>query len=84
MDDALRVISESMNHICAERLQPNLVWLAEHLAQHGELMVNRRLLEQLDKISVSTVRRILQRVGQDQPRLVRKSPTPRSRFQLGG
>jgi hypothetical protein len=24
----LRIISESMDHICAERLQPNLVWIA--------------------------------------------------------
>lgn len=81
VDDALRVISESMDHICAERLQPNLVWLAEHLAMHGELVVNRQLLEQLGKISVSTVQRILQRIGQDQPRLVRKRTTQRSSYQ---
>ena len=28
VDDALRVIAESMDYICAERLTPNLVWLA--------------------------------------------------------
>jgi hypothetical protein len=83
VDDALRIISESMDYICAERLQPNLVWIAKHLAQHGELAVNKPLLEQLDRISVSTVRRILQRVGQDEPRLVRKRPTrPRSYRQI--
>ena len=83
VDDALRVISESMDHICAERLQPNLVWLAKHLAVHGELVVNKRLLVQLGKISVSTVRRILQRVGQDEPRLVRKrTPKPHSYQQI--
>ena len=81
VDDALRVISESMDHICAERLQPNLVWLAKHLAQHGELTVNKQLLQQLDKISVSTVRRNLQRIGQDQPRLVRRRPTQRRAYQ---
>jgi len=27
VDDALRVIAESTDYICAERLQPNLVWL---------------------------------------------------------
>ena len=27
VDDALRVISESFDHICAERLQPNVVWM---------------------------------------------------------
>lgn len=83
VDDALRVISESMDHICAERLQPNLVWIAEHLAVHGELVVNKHLLQQLGKISVSTVQRTLQRLGQDEPRLVRKRPTrPRSYQQI--
>lgn len=83
VDDALRVISESMDHICAERLQPNLVWLAKQLAHHGELVVNQMLLGQLEKISVSTVRRIQQRVRQDEPRLVRKrSRQPRSYQQI--
>ena len=83
VDDAFRVISESMDHICAERLQPNLVWLAEHLAQHGELVVNQQLLGQLEKISISTVRRILQRVSQDEPRLVRnRASQPHSYQQI--
>ncbi len=81
VDDAVRVISESMDHICAERLQPNLVWIAQQLARHGELTVNKRLLQQLGKISVSTVRRTLQRIDQDQPRLVRKRPVQRRSYQ---
>ena len=81
VDDALRVISESMDHICAERLQPNLVGIAQQLARHGELTVNKQLLKQLGKISVSTVRRTLQRIGQDQPRLVRKRPVQRRSYQ---
>ena len=28
VDDALRVIAESLDHICAERLTSNLVWMA--------------------------------------------------------
>ena len=28
VDDALRVIDQSFDHICAERLTPNLVWMA--------------------------------------------------------
>lgn len=74
VDDALRVISESLDHLCAERLTPNLVWMAQHLAVHGEMDVSPPLLEQLDQISISTVRRRLQRIGQDQPRLPRKGP----------
>jgi hypothetical protein len=57
VDDALRVISESLDHICAERLTPQLVPMARHLAAHGELTVSAELLEQLEAISISTVRR---------------------------
>jgi hypothetical protein len=32
VDDALRVISESFDYLCRERLTPNLVWMAELLA----------------------------------------------------
>jgi hypothetical protein len=45
------------------------------------MMVNKRLLDQLGTISVSSVRRILERVRQDQPRLVRKRPTQRRSYQ---
>jgi hypothetical protein len=71
---AIRVISESVDHICPERLQPNLAWLAEHLVRHGEMEVNDELLAQLDRISVSSVRRILGRLSQDTPRLPRRPP----------
>jgi len=74
VDDALRVISKSLDHICAERITPNLAWMATHLNAHGELMISPLLLEQLGSISVSTVRRILTRVRQDEPRLPRKGP----------
>jgi hypothetical protein len=74
VDDALRIISESMDYICAERLTPNLPWLAEHLAAHGELEATPQLLEQLDHISISTVGRIVARIRQDEPRLPRRGP----------
>jgi hypothetical protein len=74
VDDALRVIAESLDYICAERLTPNLAWTAEHLAAHGELETTPQLLEQLSQISVSSVRRRLARLQQDQPRLPRKGP----------
>ena len=74
VDDALRVISESVDYICPERLTPNLPWLASHLAEHGELPTSPLLLEQLECISTSTVGRILSRIRQDEPRLPRKGP----------
>ena len=73
VDDALRVITESTDYICGERLTPNLTWLAKHLSAHGELETSPRLLEQLECISVSTVDRILARLRQDEPRLRRRS-----------
>jgi len=74
VDDALRVIAESCDYVCAERLTPNLVWLAQHLARHGELTTSDVLLEQLGAISVSTVRRTLGRIRRDARRLPRKGP----------
>ena len=83
VDDALRVIYESSDYICAERLTPNLAWPACHLATHGELEVTPVLLEQLEAISVSTVERRLQRIRQDQPRLPRPKPKPGSKLLQG-
>lgn len=74
VDDALRVIAESYDYICAERLQPNLVVMAQQLAAHDELRPSPGLLEQLAVISVPTVRRILRRLTQDEPRLPRRGP----------
>lgn len=75
VDDALRVISRSLDNICAERLQPNLVRMAKHLERHGELNLTEQLLAQLSQISVSTVKRILRRIRQDEPRLPRRKPS---------
>lgn len=74
VDDALRVIWESLDHICAERLTPALVATAAQLARHGELAVTEELLEQLGRISVASVQRRLTRLGQDTMRLPRRGP----------
>jgi len=55
-----------------------LVTAAQQLAQHGELKVTPQLLAQLGRISVSTVRRHMQRLRQDEPRLPRAKPQPAS------
>jgi hypothetical protein len=72
VDDALRVIAESLDYICAERLTPHLVWMATHLASHGEMETSPELLEQLVQVSISTVKRRLKRVRQDQCTLPRR------------
>jgi hypothetical protein len=76
VDHALRVIHESVDGICADRLTPNLVWLACHLERHGELATTPDLLEQLAQVSKSTVERRLARTRQDQPQLPRQQPRP--------
>ena len=74
VDDAIRVISESLDYICAERLTPALATTARQLARHGEVLVTPTLLEQLERISISTVQRILKRIGQDQRRRSKRRP----------
>lgn len=80
IDDALRLMAETLDYVCAERLQPALPWLARTLAQHGELELTPQLLEQLENISVSTVRRRLAHFGQDVPHLPRQRPTRGTRL----
>ena len=73
VDHALWVIYEALDYVCAERLTPNLVWMATQLGRHGELEVNEGLLRQLERISISTVERRLRRLRQNQRRLPRRA-----------
>ena len=52
-------IAYSLDYPCAERLQPNLVWMADHLNAHQEIELVPEIRTQPEKISVSTVRRLL-------------------------
>jgi hypothetical protein len=82
VDDALRVIHESLDYVCADRLTPNLVWIARHLVAHDEMEAPSSLLEQLAQISISTVKRRLKRITQDQPCLPRRKGPKRTSKQL--
>jgi hypothetical protein len=74
VDDAIRVIAETLDYICAERLTPSLLPTARLLIEHRELAVSARVLELLGQISVRTVKRILSRIRQDERRLPRRGP----------
>src|SRR5687768_7966352 len=50
VDDALRVIWESLDFGCAERLTPALVPTARLLARHGEVRLTDELEAQLGRI----------------------------------
>src|SRR4030067_757834 len=77
LDDALRVIAETLDYVCAERLQPVLVATAERLAQHGELDLTPAVRDPLAAVSISTVRRRRARLLQD------GAPPPRQRAPRG-
>lgn len=74
IDDAIRVIARSLDYPCAERLQPNLVWMADQLRAHGEIRPQPETLQKLGRISISTVKRILKRVGRSEPKIAYQKP----------
>jgi hypothetical protein len=74
VDDAIRVVAETLDYICAERLTPGLLPTAQLLIEHGELALSEPVLAQLGQISVRTVKRILRRLRQDERRLPRRGP----------
>jgi hypothetical protein len=78
VDDALRLIAETLDYICAERITPQLVTTAQQLARHGELHLSADLRAQLSRISVSTVRRRLKRFRQDEPQVQRRPARQRN------
>jgi len=59
VDNAIYTIARSLDYPCAERLKPNLVWMARHLQAHGELEVSEDTLVKLERISISSLRRRL-------------------------
>jgi hypothetical protein len=79
VDDALRVIWESLDYICAPRLTPTLVATARQLVTHGELRLSAEVEGQLARISRASVQRRLTRLAQDTPRLPRGGPERASR-----
>jgi len=74
VDDAIRVIAESLDYICAERLKPALPEMARHLSVMGEIRTGPGLIGKLEEISIASVGRALSRIGKDTYRLPRKGP----------
>jgi len=74
---AVRLVARTLDYPCAERLQPALLSTASSLIRHGELQLSAEILESLERISVSTVGRMVHRMRRDglQPRLARTRPS---------
>lgn len=75
----VRVVWESLDCICAERLTPQLRMTAQHLAFFGELTLTPTLEIALAQISEATVTRMLAGLPRAFPRLPRRGPRQANR-----
>jgi hypothetical protein len=78
--EVVRVVWESLDYVCAQRLTPSLLPTARHLASFGELRLTDELAALLAKISRPTVQRMLTSLSQDTYRLPRRGPEQANRL----
>jgi len=78
--DVVRVVWESLDYVCAERLTPVLHNTARQLAKWEELVLTTEIEMALCSISRATVQRLLKRFQQDTPKLPRHKPLPPNRL----
>jgi len=83
VEDVVRVVWESLDYVCAERLAPALLPTAQQLARWEELRLTDEIEEKLASISRATVQRILKRFQMDTPKLPRRKPCPPNRLLKG-
>ena len=76
----VRVVWESLDCICAERLTPQLLATAQHLATFGELALTPAMEMLLAQMSESTVTRMLGDLPRAIPRLPRRAPGQANRL----
>ena len=72
-------ISEALDHPCAERLQPSLVFMANHMKRHNQLYVDKDMLRRLEIISISTLKRLLSNTNKSTEKISRKRFPKRKR-----
>jgi hypothetical protein len=78
--DVVRVVWESLDYLCAERLTPALLTTAQQLAQWEELVLTWEVEAALRTISRATVQRLIGRFQQDTPKLPRRKPQAPNRL----
>lgn len=76
----VQVVWESLDYVCAERLTPQLLATAQHLATFGEVTLTAALEAELAAISRATVGRMLTRLPRATPRLPRRGPEQANRL----
>jgi hypothetical protein len=72
VEEVILHVWESLDYICAERLTPVLLTMAQHLARFGTVKLTGEIEAQLKTISRSTVSRILRRFRSRRRRLPQK------------
>ena len=77
--NVVRTISKALDHPCAERLKPNLVFMAKHMRTHGQLNVDEDLFRKLEAISISTLKRLLSNINKSKEKISRKRFPKRKR-----
>jgi hypothetical protein len=80
VEAAIAKIACSLDYPCAERLKPNLEWMANHLEVHGELSLSATVRAQLGTISVSSLRRRLPASQCAIQRIAHRKGLPRQTF----
>ncbi len=78
--DVVRVVWESLDYVCAERLTPVLLPTARQLALWEELVLTPEVEVALCTISRATVQRLLQRFQQYTPKLPQRKSQPPNRL----
>jgi len=80
VEQVVAIVWESVDYICAERLQPVLRPTAEHLVRFNECTLTPEVAAQLDTISIATLGRMLARLGRPVPRLPQRGPEQANRL----
>ncbi len=80
VEQVIMVVWESLDYVCAERLQPALLSTAQHLSRFGEVHLTPRIEAQLAQISIATVQRRVQRHRRPPQRLPQKGPEAANRL----
>ncbi len=78
--EAVRIVWESLDYVCAERLTPVLQETAHQLAKWEELRLTTEIEMALGSISRATVQRMIKHFQQDTPKLPRRRPQPPNRL----
>jgi hypothetical protein len=79
----VRVVWETLDYVCAERLTAGLLETARHLSRFGELTLTPEVEGKLTCISCSTIERMIRRLPRRNWRLPRAGPEQANRLRAG-